>query len=314
MFTLRRSHPGEFNMNRFTKRLMILYSFSGKNKLSNFISSFRRNGHFLCENGYRLDFKSSNADGIKELYVFSKVYGAILSDDIGFWNFDQNKQVITSPDYIRFVIRGFDAPTFAETFLNDIHFVGFDLKDKVVVQAGGFIGDTALYYASRGARVYSFEPDINSYYIAKESIQLNPDLENRIVMENFAIGNDENIKFPINPEGSGTSSAYSIEGFDTITIESKSIKKILEEYRIEDPYLLDLDIKGKEFEVIYDESIAEFEIVRLEYTTVINSGKLGERDFLVSKLKGYGFKKFRIFKHNFGNYDLLNHGTILATK
>jgi tRNA G37 N-methylase Trm5 len=41
-----------------------------------------------------------------------------------------------------------------------------------VVQAGGFIGDTALYYASRGSKIYSFELDINSCNLALENIKL----------------------------------------------------------------------------------------------------------------------------------------------
>ena len=60
----------------------------------------------------------------------------------------------------------FDPLIFSETFLADIHFSNFDLKNKIVIQAGGFIGDTALYYSSRGAKVFSFEPDINSYQLA----------------------------------------------------------------------------------------------------------------------------------------------------
>jgi len=155
----------------------------------------------------------------------------------------------------------FDALIFSETFLSDIHFSDFNLENEIVVQAGGFIGDTALYYAYRGANVYSFEPDINSFNLALENIKLNPELSKRIVMKNYAIGNDETIEFLVNPNGSGGSSAYSLNGKKTIKVKSVSIRTILEEFSSNDPYLLDLDIKGKEFEIINDKSISKFKMI-----------------------------------------------------
>jgi FkbM family methyltransferase len=201
---------------------------------------------------------------------------------------------------------------FSETFLSDIHFSDFNLNKKIVVQAGGFTGDTALYYASRGAIVYSFEPDINSYNIALKNIELNPELSKNIVMKNYAIGNDGEIDFPIDPNGSGVSSAYYLENKKTIKIKCVSISSILKEFSLENPFLLDLDIKGMEFEVINDKSIKEFEIIRIEYTTHIGDKLIGSRDDIIKKLLEYGFNKIRIYKHNEAFYDLNNHGTIEA--
>jgi FkbM family methyltransferase len=208
----------------------------------------------------------------------------------------------------------FNPLVFSETFLSDIHFSDFNLENEIVIQAGGFIGDTALYYANRGAKVYSFEPDINSFNLALENIKLNPEFSKRIVMKNYAIGNDETIEFPINPNGSGGSSAYDLNGKKTIKVKSASIKTILEEFSIDNPYLLDLDIKGKEFEIINDKSISKFKMIRIEYSTSIDGKKIGEREQLIEKLKEYGFNKIRIFKHNGGRYDLMDHGTIEAVK
>jgi FkbM family methyltransferase len=208
----------------------------------------------------------------------------------------------------------FNPLIFSETFLSDIHFSDFELKDKIIVQAGGFIGDTALYYASRGAVVYSFEPDPNSYDLALQNIKLNPELSKSIIMKNYAIGKDEEIDFPIDPSGSGGSSVYSVAGKETIKVKSASISRILDEFNIQAPFLLDLDIKGKEFEVINDVAIQKFQMVRVEYSPIIDNRRVGDRKEIIDKLKQYGFNKIRVFKHNEFPFDLNDHGTIEARK
>ena len=182
-----------------------------------------------------------------------------------------------------------------------------------MIQAGGFIGDTALYYAEKGAKVYSFEPNPNSYKLALENIKLNPQFSNNIVIKNYALGKDEIIDFPVNEMGSGGSSAFNIGKNKTVKVKSISITKILEEFHIDSPYLLDLDIKGKEFEVINDSSLSRFHKVRIEYTPDIAKVVNG-RNLLLNKLKEYGFTTTRIFKHNGLRYDLHNHGTIECSK
>ncbi|MEM3489668.1 MAG: FkbM family methyltransferase, partial [Nitrososphaerota archaeon] len=96
-------------------------------------------------------------------------------------------------------------------------------------------------------------------------------------------------------------------------VKSVSITKILEEFHIDSPYLLDLDIKGKEFEVINDSSISKFHKVRIEYSPYIATVVNG-RDILLGRLKEYGFTSIRIFKHNELTYDLHYHGTIECSK
>jgi hypothetical protein len=61
-------------------------------------------------------------------------------------------------------------------------------------------------------------------------------------MKNYALGKDEEIDFPVDPNGSGGSSAYYIEGKSTIKVKSVSISSILKEFSIKEPFLLDLDI------------------------------------------------------------------------
>lgn len=133
-------------------------------------------------------------------------------------------------------------------------------------------------------------------------------------MKNYAIGNDGEIDFPIEPNGSGGSSAYNLRERKTIKIKSVSLSSILKEFSIENPFLLDLDIKGKEVEVINDESLQKFKMVRIEYSTDIGGKLIYNRNDLIKRLREYGFSKIHIFKHNELNYDLNKHGTIEAKK
>jgi FkbM family methyltransferase len=284
----------------------------GKNKAYNLINLLKKRGCLIFKNNVKICFNEKSEKDVKNLFIFNKFHGVEFSDKQGYWHYRDN--IITTPDGIRFNIKKFDPLIFSETFLNDIHFSDFDLKNKIVIQAGGFIGDTALYYASRGAIIYSFEPEINSYNLALENIKLNPDLSKKIVMKNYALGKDEEMDFPIDPNVSGGSSAYNLENKKTVKVKSFSVSNILKEFSIERPFLLDLDIKGKEFEIINDKNIQKFEMVRIEYSKRIDNIKIGSRDDIIKKLGEYGFSKIRIFKHNHLSFDLMVHGTLEAKK
>ncbi len=292
--------------------LRLLRTLRNKNAFVNIINLFRRKGRLICPNGFVLNFNRNNQRDVKQLYSFSLNYGVNFSNEEGLWHYKSG--IVETPKGIKFSITMFDPLIFSETFLADIHFSDFDLNNKIVIQAGGFIGDTALYYADRGAKVYSFEPDPNSYNLAIKNINLNRELSKKIVMKNYAIGADEEINFPVNSLGSGGSSAFNLENNQLVKIRSVSIGTILKEFSLDSHYLLDIDIKGKEFEVINDVSISDFSLVRIEYSTKIGNKVIGARKNILDKLQEYGFDKVRIFKHNELAYDLMEHGTIEATK
>ncbi|BCS91450.1 FkbM family methyltransferase [Metallosphaera javensis (ex Sakai et al. 2022)] len=226
---------------------------------------FKQSGVFITREGYRLRFDTKTKRYVFNLLLLNLDHGVIFSDKEGYWRLDHDRKIVILPNNIKFKLEGFDTLIFAETFLYDIHYDP-NLEGKVVVQAGGFTGDTALYYATHGALVYSFEPDPISYKLALENISLNPELSERVTMKNYAIGRDGVVKFPVNPRGSGGSSIYEQKGLETIEVRSVSISTILREFNIDEPYLLDLDIKGAEFDVIDDPAISKFRKVRIEYS------------------------------------------------
>jgi len=227
------------------------------------------------------------------------------------WKFDEKKGIIETHQGIKFKMKTINL--LDETFLYQIHFPEFDLSGKIVITAGAYIGDTPLFYSYYGAKVFAFEPDPNSFEKAKENIDLNPDLKNNIILKNYAIGNDGEVDFPIEDD-SGGSSIYKVDIKNKIKVKSVSIKTILNEFNISDSYLLDLDIKGSEFTVINDPSISKFKRIRIEYSPYLLNQRGKTLEYLIAKLKGYGFNKFRVFKHNHLRFDLMYHGTPEAEK
>jgi FkbM family methyltransferase len=226
------------------------------------------------------------------------------------WRVDWQNKILILPNGLRFYLYSVDPLIFSETFIHDIHFVGFDLKDKVIVDIGAFVGDTALYYANFGAIVYAYEPHPINFYWLKKNIELNPHLKDKIKIFNEAAGKDEEIEISIGETINGGFTIYSPAKGKALKVKSVSLKKILEENNLNDPYLLKADCKGCEYYIIEDDAISKFEKVKIEYTG-FNRPKV---DYIINKLKSKGFSKFRIYKHNWGIYHLSEHGTIYAEK
>ena len=95
--------------------------------------------------------------------------------------------LLRMPDGILLTIDSFDPLIIAETWLYDIHFLDFDLSDWFVLDIGAFVGDTALYYARRGAFVVTVEPLPSNYEVMLRNLELNPELKLKIVPVNVAV-------------------------------------------------------------------------------------------------------------------------------
>jgi FkbM family methyltransferase len=226
------------------------------------------------------------------------------------WRVNWQNKILILPNGLRFYLYSVDPLIFSETFIHDIHFIGFDLKDKIIVDVGAFVGDTALYYANFGAIVYAYEPHPVNFYWLKKNIELNPQLKGKIKIFNEAVGKDEEIEIPVVENIDRTFSIYGQVKRKTLKIKSVSLKKILQENNLDKPYLLKADCKGCEDYIIEDDAISKFEKVKIEYTG-FNRPKV---DYIINKLKSKGFSKFRIYKHNWLTYHLSDHGTIYAEK
>lgn len=306
-------------MVKITKLLESYLSFRERNSegtkytIKNPLILLRQKGVIRLSNGQAIPFNKKNKTDILYFVFFLLENGIFVGRAKTQWKFNERLGIVETPTGIKFNIEKFDAGIMAETFVRDVHFIE-GLKNKTVVQAGGFIGDTALYYASLGATIYSFEPNSDYFKVGLQNIELNPNLSPRIKFENLAIGEDGYVNFPLNDRLRGGGSIYNLEKMKTVRVKSASIETVLQEYDIESPFLLDLDIKGAEFTVLKDKSIGKFEKVRIEYSPYILKDSSASLSFLNDRLLEYGFKNIRIFKHSCGRDDLSIHGTLEAFK
>lgn len=269
-------------------------------------------GLVKLSDGYQVPYNKENKEDLIALIIFALRNGIRFGDKEDQWKLDPTNQVVETHQGIKFNLH--KAGLLGETFLYQVHFSGFNLNNKIVVTAGAYIGDTPLFYSKYGAKVYGFEPDPTSYDLALKNLSLNPELSKNIIIKNYAVGKDEDIEFTVNSDDPAGSSIYANKGNEIIRIKSKSISRILREFNILDPYLLDLDIKGSEFDVIEDSSIKNFQKVRIEYSPYLFKSEEKTLESLINKLKSYGFNNIRVYKHNAIRVDLLNHGTLEAEK
>jgi FkbM family methyltransferase len=226
--------------------------------------------------------------------------------------------LLRMPDGILLTIDSFDPVIIAETWLYDIHFLGFDLSDWFVLDIGAFVGDTALYYARRGAFVVAVEPLPSNYEVMIRNLELNPELKPRVIPINAAIsGVDGFVEFRYNATIDGGASTHGMGRF-VAKVRSVRLSTLIRElegrgigmskFRVR---VLKADCKGCEYELVNDEAIRLFDIVKIEY-----SGDLLNKTYheLKDKLEELGFR-CRVWAHNeFAKYGLDKHGTITCIR
>jgi FkbM family methyltransferase len=235
----------------------------------------------------------------------------ILKDGRGFLKMPD--EVIVSPE-------SFDHIIISETWLYDIHFLGFDLNGWLIVDVGAYIGDTPLYYAKRGALVVAVEPLPSNYEVMLWNLELNPDLKHRVIPVNAAIsGRDGFVEFSYSKPMDGSASIYGGGRFK-VRVRSMRLSTLIREitgmgldlgrFKIR---VLKMDCKGCEYDVINEVDVLRlFDIVKIEY-----SGDLRGKTYheLKSVLEKLGFT-CRVWAHNefVPRVGLDRHGMITCAK
>jgi FkbM family methyltransferase len=128
-----------------------------------------------------------------------------------------------------------------------------NVKDRVVVDVGGFVGDTGLYFARKGARkVYVFEP-IHAYCeMARENMQRN------------GVGNVEILERAVTGKKGTTTVLYKTE---SATVPCVSLEDIIADYGITGNAVLKLDCEGCEYDILFssDAALDPFKELIMEY-------------------------------------------------
>ena len=159
-----------------------------------------------------------------------------------------------------------------------------DVKNMVVVDIGANIGDSAIYFALKGAKhVYAFEPYPYSYAIAIRNIKLNK-LQDKITLLNEGCsGKEEKIKIDTGYKNLGSTDLKNFKNGTNINITTLS--GLLKKFEITEGAVLKIDCEGCEYNVLLatkNSDLRRFKQIQIEY----HYGYLN----LKRKLEDAGFK------------------------
>jgi len=140
-----------------------------------------------------------------------------------------------------------------------------DVKGKDVVDVGASVGDTAIYFALKGARhVYAFEPYQYSYNIAKKNIKPNH-LEDKITLLNEGCGKSGFVTIKYDYENTGSTDLKKFKEGKKIKIEN--LDEIVKRFNLKHA-ALKIDCEGCEYDLILnasDEALKAFDQIIMEY-------------------------------------------------
>jgi FkbM family methyltransferase len=273
----------KFHSSKFSRMMSLLgilsysTSFSKNNDKIEF--SFDMKNKFTLPI-YDLSYEDQN---MLELLYGSIKYGAnfVTEKNIDLKNYrdktfrifsSDGKKIIETSNGIKFFIDAIHpGNTIIETFVRNIHLINSadDFNGKVVIDVGAECGDTPLYFASLGAKVYAFEPIPEHYNDMIRNISLNPKLSDKIIPINAGIGKNGKLAFFQNADGEvgSTSFVENVHGENAkIThVTGYSLESALKEFNIPHVDLLKMDCKGCEF-FLTEDALKNVDRVKIEFS------------------------------------------------
>jgi len=182
-----------------------------------------------------------------------------------------------------YIISGFNSPeTIYSTFIAK-DWSKLEVKNRIVLDIGGYVGDTAIYFISKGAeRVIVYEAFPYSCKIALRNVEINK-LAGRIEIINEAVGGQDSF-INIEPNYENYNISHLITSEKGVKIPIVSLKSIVETHNLKDASLK-INCEGCEYDLIES---ADFEILRrFKY---IQMHYHREPESLIKKLNKAGFK------------------------
>jgi len=173
---------------------------------------------------------------------------------------------------------------FVETFYHEFY-RDLDVKGKIVIDVGAYVGDTAIYFLLRGARhVYAIEPNHIAIRIAMENVR-RLGLEGRVTFINAAVGSKIG-EIRIKPDASIEAGADigALRSDSGVPVKVVTLRWLVEEYGLEDA-VLKMDCEGCEYDSILHDDVS----VLRAFKEMVIEYHYGYR-CIVQRLRDAGFR------------------------
>jgi FkbM family methyltransferase len=147
--------------------------------------------------------------------------------------------------------QGTDISLVSEIFVRQVY--GSDFYQKVVLDVGAYNGDSAIYFAKKGARlVIGLEPDPRSLELAKENIKLN-NLQDRVKLLNVALSTRTGeSKLGLNAETPNISQIAETTSMPDggLEVETVTVEEIMKRFKLQKIDFLKMNCEGCEYGII----------------------------------------------------------------
>ncbi len=253
-----RSHISSFYLYKLEKYIFyfkaIMYIvFNFNHPVNSFKKIRNQNFPYTLEkkNSTHLEIKNKN-----NLSIVLKQIDDIIKFDNNLMIINYNKKVLKFKHY-----ESIELDIFIQKLYSKL-----SVKNKIVIDIGGNVGDSSLLYSALGAKkIIMIEPQPKFFEFAKENLQLNNEFIN-IELINAGLSNSKGY-FSINYEDSGKSFQFKEDQKNGVKIPKLTLEDILSNNNSSN-FVLKLDCEGCEYDVLLnspDQILKKFDAILLEF-------------------------------------------------
>jgi FkbM family methyltransferase len=176
-----------------------------------------------------------------------------------------------------------------------------DYRGSFVIDIGGYIGETALFFAQRGAkRVFCVEPSPDNLRLLERNISQSSFKDKIVVVRAAILDKDGVIEFYMDNQSYHSHHVANSHEFmkvytrdtSTYNVQAMSFQSLLEYTGLEEVDVVKLDCEGSEYDILLGTPDSVLKRVR-KYIIEYHNGP----DVLVKRLDELGYKVREKFRH-----------------